>query len=321
MPRVRLTHEQCRRQVCVGCCVKTTHVISAAGQKLYSTVAKVPWDDPRIPLGLCLTCVRALEKHSQGFALEDVPRYRDFHNVVFLPRATRSTEDAPCVCLICQVHYPGGFGKVSPLTDPRALKRSKHGTTGRPKKVRAEEEREVTFHCTPPQPVIVCPRCLTKNITEGDGHPCNVSSLIERMKELVAKHQPKVGEQVASSVLKSTSKSPGGTKYLSQFSGGHKVAVGMGKVPEPEPALKFSAGDMSDIQKVCGIKGFSGVKKLGTMLNKRAGKYVVESNLGEKLVERGTRLMHHYTVTKDVLIEGKPWKVVHTEDWSARWHS
>lgn len=317
MPRVRLTHEECRRQVCVGCGIKTTHVISAAGQKLYAAVAEVPWDDPRIPLGLCLTCVRALEKLSQGLPSEDVPRYRDFQNVVFIPRDTRSTADAPCVCLICLVHYPGGLGKVSPLTDPRALKRGKHGTTGRPKKVRAEEEREVTFHCTPPQPIIVCPRCLTPNITEGDGHPCHVSDLIERMKELVAKHQTKVGEAVASSVLKSTSKSPGGTQYLSQHKGGPKVAVGLGKVPEPEPALKFSAVDMADIQKVCGIKGTSGIKKLGTMLNKRAGKYVVESNLGEKLVERGTRLMCHYTVTKDVIIGGKPWKVVHTVDLEA----
>ena len=310
----RLSHEECRRQVCVGCCIKTTHVISAAGQRLYAQVANVPWDDPRIPLGLCYTCLRALEKQSQGQVSDDVPRYRDFQNVVFLPRETRSTENTPCVCLICQVHYPGGLGKVSPLTDPRALKRGKSGTTGRPKKVRTEEEREVNFHCTPPQPITVCPRCLTPNVTEGDNHPCNVSSLVERMKELVAKHQTKVGEQVASSVLKSKSSSPGGTKHLSQPKGGPKVPIGVGKVPPPECSIEFSVEDMADIQKACGIRGTKGVKNLGTMLNKKAGRKVVESHLGEKLVERSTRLMPHYTVSKNVRIHDKPWKVVHTPE-------
>ena len=313
MPRPRLSHEECRRQTCVGCCIQTRDVISAAGQRLYTDlVADVPWDDPRIPLGLCRTCFRALEKLSQGLHSDDVPRYREFQNVVFLPRETRSSETIPCVCLICQVHYSGGLGNVSPLTDPRALKRGK--SAGRPKKVRTEEEREVNFQCTPPQPITVCPRCLTPSVTEGDGHPCNVSGLVERMKDLAAKHITKVGEQVASSVLKAKSSSPGGTKYLSQPKGGRKVPIGLGKVPQPEPTLEFSVDSMAKMQKACGVRGTKGVVNLGTMLNKEAGEKVVESNLGEKLVARGNRLLAHYTVSNNVLIKNEPWKVVHTPE-------
>lgn len=316
MPRVRMTHEQCRQQVCVGCCTQTRDAITADGARLYKQVAEVPWDDPRIPQGLCRTCERALEKRSQGIFSEDCPRYRDFQNVVFIPRETRSTDGDPCVCLICQVHYPGGLGKVSPLTDPRALKRGKQGTTGRPKKTRTDEEREVTFHCTPPQPVVVCPRCLTPDVTEGDEHPCNVSDLIQRMKDLVAKHHTKVGEAVASSVLKAKTSSPGGSKHLSQSLGGAKVSVLMGKASQPESSVTFSADSMADIQKVVGIRGTGGVKKLGTMLNKTSGTKdkVVEEKLGEKLVERSTRLASHYVVSDDVLIDGKKWKVIHTPD-------
>ena len=316
MPRLsrpRMSHDECRRRTCVGCGMKTDRVISTAGQQLYTDVlvVEVPWDDPRIPLGLCISCYRDLEKRSRGMGRADFPRYGNFHNVVILPRGTRSAD--VCNCLICQVHYPGGLHKVSPLTDVRALKRAR----GNPQIKCAEEESGLAPPSTPPEGRIsICLDCLAPGQTRGDGHSCTESGLTQRVMDIVGKH-PKVGEKVASRVLKAKLASPGGTKRLSQPTGGRNVPVRLGKAPQLKRAAQLSSGDMADIGKACNIKGTRALKNLGTMLHKKTGVRLAEPHLKEKLVERGSRLEHHYTVTKNVLIDGKPQVIVHTEDMFA----
>ena len=305
-----MSHEECRRRTCVGCGMKTDRVISTAGQELYTDVlvVEVPWDDPRIPLGLCPTCYSDLEKRSRGLGRADFPRYGNFHNVVILPRGTRSAD--VCNCLICQVHYPGGLNKVSPLTDVRALMRAR----GNPQNKCAEEESGFVPPSTPPEGRIsICLDCLAPGQTRGDGHLCTESGLTQRVLDIVGKH-PKVGEKVASRVLKAKQASPGGTKRLSQPTGGRNVPVRLGTAPQLKQAVQLSAGDMADIGKACNIKTTKALQNLSTMFFKKSRTRLAEPHLKEKLVERGSRLEHHYTVTKDVLIDGKPQVIVHTED-------
>ena len=145
----RLSHEQVRRQVCFVCRGKAVdrdrpRPINDAGKHLvYRFICKdVPWDDPCIPSGLCRTCEGHLQKHLKWWDdwKEDMrfppelPPVADFSEVVIFPPQTRAATSTHCECLICQVFYPGGIGKVSALSVPKTKDKG-----GRPKKRRTEE--------------------------------------------------------------------------------------------------------------------------------------------------------------------------------------
>ena len=208
----RLSHEEVRRQTCFVCRWKAiSHPIGDEDKKLVATYIcqGVPWDDPCIPCGLCRTCQGQLHRRAKwtgkdGERKPEFPPVADFREVVVIPPQTRAAASTHCECLLCQVHYPGGIGKVSRLSVPKV-----HDKGGRPKKHRTEEERlDASIQCTPPQPETMCPTCKLVGAQERDGHACNLAALTRNTLALVEEN-PIVKERVVANILKSLPKSPG----------------------------------------------------------------------------------------------------------------
>lgn len=279
--KARLSHEQCRRWTCFSCRRKTVeHPIDDFGKDLVNRVLcqNVPWDDPCIPCGLCPTCrenLIRLENYDPDDPDAIVPEPRipvaDFRQVVVFPPQTRAVAAARCECLICQVHYPGGLGKVSPLTVTTVGK----GKGGRPKKRRTEEERlDASIRCTPPRPQTMCPTCKLVGAQEGDGHDCNLAALTRNTRAIVEEN-PVVKERVAASILKSLPKSPGGTIRLSQATGGPKAPVSLGRAAEPQAKTLISVDAMATLQQVRDMP-MRGLKQAAAIINRSAGHQIVE---------------------------------------------
>ena len=316
--RKRLSHEDVRRQVCFVCRDKAvSHPIGDEGKKHVQDhyCKDVPWEDPCIPCGLCRTCRDKLKKwanYTPGSPMPPaLPPLADFREAIVFPPSTRAAAMALCECLICQVHYPGGIGKVSPLTWKAVAK----GKGGRPKKARTEEERlDATIQCTPPPPETMCLTCKLVGAKEGDGHVCNLAALTQNTLALV-EGNPIVKERVVSSILKSFPKSPGGSIYLSQAIGGRKAAVSLGKAPEPQPSTSVSVDAMAKVQKTTHLS-MKGVKEVRAIMNADAGKRVIAPNLVGILNERHERLKHHFVKTR-VIILGEEWDIYHVIDLDA----
>ena len=303
----RMSHEQCRSQTCFVCRRKALdHPINEKGKELVreNLVKDVPWDHPCIPSGLCPTCFR----HLANGQLADLPPLADFRETVIFPPQTRAVAAGHCTCLICRVHYPGGPGKVSPLTAPN-LKLSKGG---RPKKARTDAERLVEFQSTPPQEILttMCRRCCLIGATVDDGHECSKAARARNLFEMT-QQIPDVGERVASKILKSKTGSPKGTKYLHQEAG-RKVPFAPGRTPDPKPDPKVSLAAMQGYQKTQHVST-RGMKQLRTILNKDAGKRITAPNMEQFLKEISQQLKGHF-VKSVVLIQGHEFTVYHVKD-------
>ena len=157
----------------------------------------------------------------------------------------------------------------------------------------------------------MCPTCKFLGAKEGDGHECNLPALTRNTLALVEEN-PVVKERVVANVLKSLPKSPGGTIYLRQATGGPKVPVSLGKAPEPQPSTSFSADAMATLQKVTHLPT-KGVKEVRAILNADVGKRAFEPNLVATLNERAKRLEHHFVTTR-VTIKGEECEVRHVKD-------
>ena len=321
----RLSHEEIRPRVCFVCRRKADFTGSRINDEYKRLVdihvcRDVPWDDCCIPCGLCRSCRRNLNRWEEWTEAESedrgpvptmLPAVADFRDVVIFPPQTRAAAQADCECLICQVFYPGGLGKISPLS----VTSVGEDKGGRRKKRRTEDERlDATIQCTPPQPESMCPTCKKRGVEERDGHECTLAALTRNTLALVEEN-PVVKERVVSSILKTLPKSPGGTIRLSQAAGGRKAPVSLGKAPEPQPSTSCSVDAMATIQQTRHLP-MKGVKEVRAILNADAGKRVVEPNLVSKLNERVKRLEHHF-IKQSVTIKGAVHEIHHVKDLNA----
>jgi hypothetical protein len=139
MPRVRKTHQQCRKLVCFSCLQKARQTASSESKKMIEEhwLPNVDWDNDRIPCGLCHHCRQQLIQISDGIIDSPTLLY-EFSDIV-LPVLT---SDRPnCTCQICLIIHPGGLNNEKQF--PHDLPRK----NGRPRK--DDSEPEISFIGTP----------------------------------------------------------------------------------------------------------------------------------------------------------------------------
>ena len=317
----RLSHDEIRPRVCFVCRRKADRQINDEGKTLIHELLcqGVPWDDACIPCGLCRSCNIYLQRWSKLPAGSprpaEIPPVADFRDVVIFPPQTRAAAQADCECLICKVHYPGGPGKVSPLSAPDVHKKK----GGRPKKPRTEEERlDASIQCTPPQPQTMCPTCKLVGAQAGDGHVCNMASLTRNTLALVEQN-PLVKERVAASIIKGLPKSPGGTIRLRQATGGQQVPLSLGKAAEPQPSAPITAEVLASLQKARHLPA-KGVKEARAIINRAGiasgGKKLVEANVMDKL-HVPVELVRPHFIKQKVFIDEEYHEVRHVKDTNA----
>ena len=264
----------------------------------------VPWDDPRIPRGFCPTCFGKF----QGWATlpegsprpTEIPELADFSQVVVFPPMTRAAAAAHCCCLICQVHHPGGIGKVSPLT--ATVKKDKGGAPKKPRLAKV---------------VSMCTGCLQVGATADDGHKCTSAALTQNLHQIAQQH-PQETERVVSSFLKAKTSSPKGSKYLSQPNSGRKVAVTLGRASEPGPSSSTISVDAMVTMQKAGHLPMKAMKDMRAIFNRDAGRRIVAPGLEKILNERASRLEHHFVKSLKTFEEkpyyGKEFPVYHVKD-------
>lgn len=126
MPKAR-THQENRHEVCLLCFGKTKKMLLVQGA-LKSHIEKYftyDTDDDRLPLVVCTSCKRDIYK------IKDDPQQSiklpDFSSLKPVTKFTRSSNDTPCACHICELARKpktknfGNFAKGNILPERKSI--------------------------------------------------------------------------------------------------------------------------------------------------------------------------------------------------------
>ena len=255
-----LSHASCRERVCFVCfgraerCFQDNPVLQASISKYFN----ISFDEgafdiknPQVPLGICNVCRLKIRRASDG----ELKLANQSFNFV----GDVSTCDTS-KCVICQV---AKSTKVSNL---------KQNGIGKGKIRKAKVK---------PTSSLRCDECWSI-LSKGVKHHCTDATLASQIFSKVSDPSKlKVGETVASSVLKVAPKSPNGTVRLKQASG-RPLPVNTSAASPPSPKQKVSTSSLLEFQ-VNENFGDGQIRSIATFINQNVGKGTVEKDFQQKL--------------------------------------
>ena len=270
-PKTPLCHSACRDKKCLICfsradrSLKTNLGLQKSIEdyfKISLSSGNFDLNEGHVPTGICDPCRLKL---GRGASLELCHT-----NFLFIGEFSLGTD---CECLICQQSK----SKANILKKSR--KQIKKG------KSLSSSER--------------CNRCMSI-IRPGRSHNCTPATLANNLCNIVNSSEnvtAKVGEVVASSVIKRTSTSTDGTIKLKQAAAGRRLPVRLAATtPSPKKQFKVSALALLKFQ-VENNLGDGAIRNVATFFNRVFGRGTVEPGFQQKLSQYYKFFDSHFVTT------------------------
>ena len=231
---------------------------------------QIDFSDRRVPLGMCSTCKVGLYAYkSTKINSKNLVLLHKSFDFIKIPPPTRSEQKCSCqICVIAKGPIKNITGSLKTFTGP--VKKLESIPENVPKKPEPEKPE--------PPP---CNECLSP-LGPGLPHICNLKTLEENLLK-ISKNNPKVGERVATRILRNKDPSPGGRVQLA--TGGSSTMKVL--VDAPKGILQKKQVSATQLHAFCLDlgKGIGVEKMMGAKLNEWFGKGSLETGYEQMLTE------------------------------------